>query len=88
MSASDQDVQQNALKVVRVLRESAMDGYKLMDRTGLAAGDLVSAVSSIPTVVGVKGQLIADRIGEAYLFVLPNALGVAEMMVKNPTYKP
>ena len=76
------------MKVVRALRESAMDGYRLMARTGLAAGDLVTAVSSIPSVVGVKGELIETRVGEAYLFVFPNAIGVAEMMVKNPSYKP
>jgi hypothetical protein len=82
------DVQEHALRVVRVLRESAMDGYRLMARTGLQPGDLVTAVASIPSVIGVKGELIDSRIGEAYLFVLPNAMGVADLMVKNPTYKP
>jgi hypothetical protein len=88
MATTGPDVQQNALKVVRALRESAMDGYRLMARTGLAAADLIDAVSSIPSVVGVKGELLEPRIGEAYLFVFPNAMGVAEMMVKNPSYKP
>ena len=85
---AEQDVQQDALLVVQALRQSAMDGYRLMSRTGLDAKRLIVAVASIPSIVSVKGELVETRIGEAYFFVMPNLLSTAEMMVKNPSYKP
>ena len=86
--APDTNVHEHALRVVRALRESAMDGYRLMARTQLDPQSLVNAALSVASVVGVKGELIPDRVGEAYFFVFPNALAAADMMVKNPTFKP
>ena len=61
-----------------------MDGYKLMKMTGLKPDLLSKAVSELlsDSLVEVKGDLAPDNIGEAYVFVPPNAQGHVRFLLQ------
>ncbi len=69
------------VKVLRAVRKSAMDGYSLLSATGLDAQDLVDALSKLQNVVSIKGELLKDRIGEAYVALPPNNRGFVDMIL-------
>ena len=69
------------LKVLRAVRKSAMDGYTLLSTTGLGAEDLVDALSKLQNVVSIKGELLKERIGEAYVALPPNNRGYVDMIL-------
>ncbi len=73
-----------ALRVLDVLGEQASDGYTVMSKARLTPEQLVSALKEIPTnLVMVKGELIPDRVGEAYLVLPPNARAYANSLVRS-----
>jgi hypothetical protein len=69
------------VKVLRAVRKSAMDGYSLLSTTGLDAQDLVDALSKLQNVVSIKGELLKERIGEAYVALPPNNRGFVDMIL-------
>lgn len=72
-----------ALRVLDVLGEEAADGYTVMSKAGLTPEQLVSALKEIPpSLVMVKGQLIPDRVGDAYLVLPSNARAYANSLVR------
>ena len=77
MMPSDPAVKMHALKVLDVLSGSAMDGYRLLKRTGLSEDDLVRVMEVLRDVVKVDGNLTPRAIGEAYFSILPSDLGRA-----------
>ncbi len=79
------DLRANILKVLDVLRGSAMDGYRLMNRTGLGAAELVAVMqdSSVMSIVSVEGSLTADAIGEAYFWIPPGNRGGVEQLFRS-----
>jgi hypothetical protein len=73
-----------ALRVLDVLSEQASDGYTVMSKAGLTADQLVQALKEIPTdLLIIKGELIPDRVGEAYLVLPPNARAYANSLVRS-----
>jgi hypothetical protein len=73
-----------ALRVLDVLRNETVDGYTLMRRTGLSDQALVDALKEIPaTLVAVKGELMPERIGRAFMALDPNARAFAEVVVRD-----
>lgn len=76
-----------ALKVLRVLRQSSMDGYSLMAKTDLDEAALVEALENLGDIVSVEGDLRKEKIGEAYISLLPSGRGVAEMMLGTQLFK-
>lgn len=77
---STDQVKVNAQKVLdALLGVSAMDGYRLLKRTGLSEDDLEAAVrQQLDSVVKVDGCLSAKAIGEAYFSILPSRIGRAQ----------
>jgi hypothetical protein len=77
------NLSENALKVLQPLRERAMDGYSLQSRTGLTPDELATALQELRSqeLIIVKGELIPDRIGDAYCYVPPDALGYADVLL-------
>jgi hypothetical protein len=73
----------DALKILRALRERALDGYSLMSKTGLGPQKLYEGVRELvaENVVNLKGDLNPDLIGEAYLVVPPTAFGYADLLL-------
>ena len=73
-----------ALKVLFELRESALDGYSLLAKTGLKKDVLIKALSELlaQKIVIVKGELAEERIGDTYVSVRPSARGYADMMLQ------
>jgi hypothetical protein len=72
-------VKAHALKILDVLASSAMDGYRLLKRTGLTEPELIKAYEQeLRTMVSVDGSLTPDRVGEAYFSILPSDLGRAK----------
>ena len=69
------------VKVLRAVRKSAMDGYSLLSATGMDAQDLVDALSKLQNVVSIKGELLKERIGEAYVALPPNNRGFVDMIL-------
>ncbi len=71
-----------ALKVLLALRDSALDGYSLLSKTGLQRNTLVTALSELlaRNIVIVKGELEKDRVGDVYVSVRPSARGYTEML--------
>lgn len=81
------DPKERALRVVSVLRNSAMDGYRLMSRTELDEAALIQTLLELQSIVGVKGELTPEKVGTAYLFVRPEARDMADMMLASRVYK-
>ncbi len=71
----------NEVKVLRAVRRSAMDGYRLLSTTGLNPHDLVEALVKLEGLVNVKGELMEGRIGEAYVALPPNNRGFVDMVL-------
>lgn len=80
---------EDAFKILRPLRERAMDGYSLMSRTGLDQQKLYEGIRELVTldVVKLKGDLNPEFIGEAYLAVPPTVFGYVDMLLGQPTFK-
>ena len=74
-------VTENELKVLRAVRESAMDGYSLQSRTGLDAQTLVDTLLKLRSMITVKVELLKERVGEAYVALPPSARGLVDMML-------
>jgi len=73
-----------ALRVLDVLGAEAADGYTVMSKAGLTPEQLVSALKEIPTnLVIVKGELIPDRVGDAYLVLPSNVRAYANSLVRS-----
>ena len=72
---------ENEVKVLRVVRQRAMDGYSLLSSTGLNAKSLVESLSKLQDLVSVKGELSSDRIGEAYVVLPPTNKGLVDMIL-------
>jgi hypothetical protein len=72
-----------ALRVLNVLSEQASDGYTVMSKAKLTPEQLVEALREIPPdLLTVKGELIPDRIGDAYLVLPPYARAYANSLVR------
>jgi hypothetical protein len=73
-----------ALRVLDVLGDQASDGYTVMRKAGLTPEALVSALKEIPQdLLIVKGELIPDLVGEAYLVLPSNARAYANTLVRS-----
>jgi hypothetical protein len=74
--------------VIRSLRESSMDGYTLMSKTGLDEDRLVEILrTKLSKIVTVRGDLTKERIGKAYLSIPPSAQQEAERVLGALAYK-
>jgi hypothetical protein len=60
-----------------------MDGYTLGSRSGLPLDKLAAALRELRAqdLVIIKGDFSADKVGEAYIYVPPDALGYADMVL-------
>lgn len=78
-----------ALKVLRALRERALDGYSLMSKTGLDRTKLYEGIRELVglDLVNLKGDLNPELIGEAYLVVPPSVFGYADMLLGQLRFK-
>lgn len=74
-----------SLRVLRVLRTRAMDGYTLQSRTELKPAALTDALRELEStgVVIVKGDLNSTSVGDVYAYVPPNANGYVDMLLSN-----
>lgn len=84
MAQSKMQMSDEALQALRSLAETAMDGYRLMDMTGFEPDVLARAISELldESLVEVKGDVAPDHIGDAYLFVPPNAHGHVKYLLQ------
>jgi hypothetical protein len=73
----------NELKVLRAVRKSAMDGYSLLSTTGLDAQGLVDTLSKLQNVISIKGELLKERVGEAYVALPPSNRGWVDMILSS-----
>jgi hypothetical protein len=78
-----------ALRVLEVLLEKAMDGYTVLSRTGLDVGTLAEALRDLKaeSLIDMKGDLSPDRVGEAYIWVPPNAKSYANLLLTQLRFK-
>jgi hypothetical protein len=84
MQIMQQKLSAGALRVLAALSEQASDGYTVMSKASLSPEALVAALKEIPPdLLTVKGELIPDRIGEAYLVLPPNARAYANSLVRS-----
>jgi hypothetical protein len=76
-------VKANALKVLAVLRESDMDGYRLLKLAGVSEQELAEVIRrELRSIVTFQGDLSPGAIGEAYFSILPSAQGLAEQTAR------
>ena len=74
--------------ILRNLRESSMDGYSLLSKTGIDEEKLVAILQTkLSRIVTVQGALPKERIGKAYLSIRPSARGEAERFLGTLAYK-
>jgi predicted transcriptional regulator len=71
--------------VLRALRERAMDGYTLLSKTSLDPEKLNKALQELQSagIVMVKGELSANNVGDAYLYVPTDQKGYVDMLIGN-----
>jgi hypothetical protein len=72
-----------ALTVLREVREGYMDGYTVMSKTRLGEQNLETAVRELikQRLLEAKGDLYPKAIGEAILYVPPDAKGYADFIL-------
>jgi hypothetical protein len=76
-------VKVSALKILDALRESALDGYRLLKKTNLTEDELAKATrQELSSIVNVQGSLSPGSIGEAYFSILPSSQGLAIQMTR------
>lgn len=77
------ELSESAQRVLRVLASRAMDGYTLRSRTKLTPDNLTSALEELVnrSLVVVKGELVPDSVGEAYLTVTREAKGYLQYVL-------
>ncbi len=65
------------LRVLRAVRDRALDGYSLLSKTGLAPVQLVDALVALQSkgLVIVKGELAPNAVGDSIIAVPPDAIG-------------
>ena len=82
-------ISDDASKVLRALRERALDGYSLMSKTGLDRQKLYEGIRELVAldVVNLKGDLNPELIGEAYLVVPPTVFGYVDMLLGQVRFK-
>jgi hypothetical protein len=74
--------------IIRTLRESSMDGYSLLSKTGIDEDKLVKMLrTKLSRIVTVRGDLTKERIGRAYLSIPPNAGQEADRVLGVLAYK-
>jgi hypothetical protein len=75
----------DAATTLEVLRQQAMDGYRLQSRTALKPEDLFKALRELQSqdLVLIKGPFAPDRIGDIYVSVLPAALQLADFLISS-----
>ncbi len=78
-----------ASKILRALRDRALDGYSLMSKTGLGPEQLYEGIRELVAldVVSLKGDLNPELIGEAYLVVPPTVFGYVDMLLGQVRFK-
>lgn len=69
------------VKVLQAVRRSAMDGYSLLSVTGLDPQGLVDTLVKLEGLINVKGELVKERVGEAYVALPPNNRGFVDMVL-------
>ena len=71
------------LRVLEVVRRQAGDGFTLMSRSGLDPSDFTSVVRSLQSsqLVSVEGVLSDDKIGDAYVYVPPQAKSRSDFII-------
>ncbi len=81
--AQDVQLDPNSLKVLGALRDRSMDGYTLMSKTALPQTDLKTALDQLKSkaLVNVEGDLVPDRMLEAYFSLPVDALGYADVIL-------
>ena len=76
---------EEATRTLEVVRQRAMDGYMLRSRTSLEADVLYKALRELQAqdLVSIKGSLAPDSIGDVFVSVPPNALGMADYVISS-----
>lgn len=71
------------LRVLGVVRRQAADGFTLMSRSGLDPSEFATAVRSLQSnqLVSVEGVLSAEKIGDAYVYVPPQAKSRSDFII-------
>ena len=82
----DPQLSENAMKVLRLLRNSAMDGYTVMAKTKLTKEDLSQVIRELTSssLIGIKGDLESPAVGEAYLWVPPDTQKYVDFLFRGP----
>ena len=83
LMAQDLQLDGNSLKVLGMLRDRSMDGYTLMSKTALPERELESALEQLKSksLVNVEGDLVPERMLEAYFSLPVDALGYADVIL-------
>jgi hypothetical protein len=83
MGAIMENFDDTALRVLGVVRRQAGDGFTLMSKSGLNPTEFASAVRSLQTgqLVSVEGVLSEDKIGDAYVYVPPQAKSRSDFII-------
>ena len=71
------------LRVLEVVRRQAGDGFTLMSRSGLDPSEFTKVVRSLQSsqLVSVEGVLSAEKIGDAYVYVPPQAKNRSDFLI-------
>jgi hypothetical protein len=78
-----------AKRVLSVLRESAMDGYVLLSKSGVTTAELSEAALELIDrgLIVIKGEPTSERVLESYMYVPPNAIGYVDVLLGRVRYQ-
>ena len=84
-----QQLSEASMKVLRLLQTVAMDGYTIMSKSRLGKEDLAKALSELTQdeLVEVKGEPEGPAVGEAYVWVPPDARGRVDYILRGSSLR-
>ena len=74
---------EQTVRILRAVRERAMDGYTVLRRARVSPDELSSALLELQSrgAVSIKGDMSPDRVGEIYVSVPPSAIGYVDFLL-------
>ncbi len=77
-----------ATRVLSALRESAMDGYTLLSKSGVSTTELSAAARELlgRGAIEIRGDVNPERVRESYMYVPPNAIGYVDYLLGRIRY--
>ena len=84
---SQQQLDENAINVLTVLRERSMDGYALLSKTKLDRKALETTLRQLVgrALVRVTGDYTEERLGESFFSVPSEVVGFVDQVLGRPT---